>query len=470
MSSRGSFSTVAGCEIASEIRKEPAVLRTKCRQGKTQGRDITRRAPRAEANCLKQERYLAVGPQFSSLAASNAGGQGRRWPLVCSSIPGLVPRQIRYCRKFHEIMPFVADGTKLGIRECQHQFRGRRWNCTTVQGQVSIFGPVLDRGNTSSTPKTPPRAGDSILGPAVNRASREAAFVHAITSAGVAYSVTKACAEGTSPDCGCDNRHKGPPGEGWKWGGCSEDVLFGTKFSRDFVDARIRGRRDGRSAMDRHNNEAGRQGMILAVYSNLRGPSDVLTRIVAKPAGEAQGSVRITILLSKPGESPGQTARLQSIMKNLQLKCKCHGLSGSCEIKTCWWAQPDFRTVGNVLKDKYDSASEMAVERHREPSGMVDSLYPRYSFFKAPGKDDLIYFENSPNFCEPNNSTGSLGTKGRECNITSHGIDGCQLMCCGRGWNTRTELRTEKCHCQFHWCCYVTCQECQKKHQVHTCK
>ncbi|CAH1249306.1 WNT3 [Branchiostoma lanceolatum] len=369
-------------------------------------------------NSPEWRRYLAVGPQFSSLAAANAGGQGRRWPLVCSSIPGLVPRQIRYCRKFHEIMPFVADGTKLGIRECQHQFRGRRWNCTTVQGQVSIFGPVLDRGNISTTPKTPPRAGDSILGPAVNRASREAAFVHAITSAGVAYSVTKACAEGTSPDCGCDNRHKGPPGEGWKWGGCSEDVFFGTKFSRDFVDARIRGRRDGRSAMDRHNNEAGRQ----------------------------------------------------SIMKNLQLKCKCHGLSGSCEIKTCWWAQPDFRTVGNVLKDKYDSASEMAVERHREPSGMVDSLYPRYSFFKAPGKDDLIYFENSPNFCEPNNSTGSLGTKGRECNITSHGIDGCQLMCCGRGWNTRTEMRTEKCHCQFHWCCYVTCQECQKKHQVHTCK
>ena len=88
-------------------------------------------------------------------------------------------------------------------------------------------------------------------------ATRESAFVHAVASAGVAFAVTRSCAEGTSTMCGCDSHHKGPPGEGWKWGGCSEDAEFGVLVSREFADAR-ENRPDARSAMNRHNNEAGR--------------------------------------------------------------------------------------------------------------------------------------------------------------------------------------------------------------------
>ncbi|KAG9355817.1 hypothetical protein JZ751_000659 [Albula glossodonta] len=248
-------------------------------------------------------------------------------------------------------------------------------------------------------------------------ATRESAFVHAIASAGVAFAVTRSCAEGSATICGCDTRHKGPPGEGWKWGGCSEDVEFGSMVSREFADAR-ENRPDARSAMNRHNNEAGRT----------------------------------------------------SINDHMHLKCKCHGLSGSCEVKTCWWSQPDFRVIGDYLKDKYDSASEMVVEKHRESRGWVETLRPKYTFFKPPTERDLVYYENSPNFCEPNPETGSFGTRDRACNLTSHGIDGCDLLCCGRGHNTRTEKRKEKCHCIFHWCCYVSCQECVRVYDVHTCK
>lgn len=81
--------------------------------------------------------------------------------------------------------------------------------------------------------------------------------MHAIASAGVAFAVTRSCAEGTSTICGCDSHHKGPPGEGWKWGGCSEDADFGVLVSREFADAR-ENRPDARSAMNKHNNEAGR--------------------------------------------------------------------------------------------------------------------------------------------------------------------------------------------------------------------
>ncbi|KAM7381218.1 hypothetical protein PAMA_012187 [Pampus argenteus] len=167
---------------------------------------------------------LALGQQYSSLGSQ---------PILCGSIPGLVPKQLRFCRNYIEIMPSVAEGVKLGIQECQHQFRGRRWNCTTIKDNLAIFGPVLDK------------------------ATRESAFVHAIASAGVAFAVTRSCAEGTSTMCGCDSHHKGPPGEGWKWGGCSEDAEFGVLVSREFADAR-ENRPDARSAMNRHNNEAGR--------------------------------------------------------------------------------------------------------------------------------------------------------------------------------------------------------------------
>ncbi|KJH52824.1 hypothetical protein DICVIV_01031 [Dictyocaulus viviparus] len=54
------------------------------------------------------------------------------------------------------------------------------------------------------------------------------------------------------------------------------------------------------------------------------------------------------------------------------------------------------------------------------------------------------------------NSTGKkgiLGTSGRECKHSSYNSDSCDLLCCGRGYNTRLERRMIQCHCKFVWCC-----------------
>lgn len=40
----------------------------------------------------------------------------------------------------------------------------------------------------------------------------------------------------------------------------------------------------------------------------------------------------------------------------MQRKCKCHGLSGSCELKTCWKIFPDLHFIGKILKNKFESA------------------------------------------------------------------------------------------------------------------
>lgn len=56
--------------------------------------------------------------------------------------------------------------------------------------------------------------------------SREKAYVNAITSAGVAYAITKACSRGELNECSCDNKiQRKHAKKNWQWGGCSE-VLF----------------------------------------------------------------------------------------------------------------------------------------------------------------------------------------------------------------------------------------------------
>lgn len=53
------------------------------------------------------------------------------------------------------------------------------------------------------------------------------------------YSVTRACAQGTLVGCGCDDTVRKQDTEGqFEWGGCSENLQFGAKFSEEFVDTK----------------------------------------------------------------------------------------------------------------------------------------------------------------------------------------------------------------------------------------
>lgn len=107
---------------------------------------------------------------------------------------------------------------------------------------------------------------------------RETGFVYAISSAGVAHSVSRACSMGRLISCGCDpssytSRTTGSVGgvgkstqvasrDGgsatqWKWGGCSHNLEFGLDFSKQFLDGReVAG--DIQSTVNLHNNQAGR--------------------------------------------------------------------------------------------------------------------------------------------------------------------------------------------------------------------
>ncbi|XP_067683611.1 protein Wnt-2b-A-like isoform X2 [Haliotis asinina] len=311
--------------------------------------------------------------------------------VLCDNIPGLVGKQRRLCRSHPDVMVSLREGARLGVEECQNQFESQRWNCSTLDRDASVFGKVMLKG------------------------SREAAFVYAISSAGVVHAITRACSNGELHDCACDPSKKGTSSDSrgeFDWGGCSDWVQYGSKFSRMFIDAKERKVRDARALMNLHNNRAGRR----------------------------------------------------AVKRFRKLECKCHGVSGSCAIRTCWLAMQDFRRVGDYLKTKYNGATQVMM--NQEGTGLIVANKNH----KRPTRSDLVYFEMSPDYCLRDLEIGSLGTAGRVCNKSSMGTDGCDIMCCGRGYDTKTVRKIEKCECKFHWCCFVRCKECHRMVDVHTCK
>lgn len=155
--------------------------------------------------------------------------------------------------------------------------------------------------------------------------------MNAITAAGIAYTIAKACSMGELVECSCDKnlvRHnvllnnnqmttfdniknsnnnsnnrnrtkkprkngnnkkqrnfnkkaqrKAPPtalpsdgpglpvvGENWEWSGCDDNVNFGNRKSKDFLDARFRRRSDIKTLVKIHNNDAGRLVSCFYLY------------------------------------------------------------------------------------------------------------------------------------------------------------------------------------------------------------
>lgn len=304
----------------------------------------------------------------------------------CTQIDVLAPHQRELCGRSQNILDIIALGAGMGIDECQYQFQDRRWNCTTYN-ETDVFGKVL------------------------KLKTREKAYVYAVSSAGVMYAITKACAKGELNICNCDSKVTAEEtGGNYMWGGCSHNVQFGDRFAREFVDSN-ENRLQDEGLMNLWNNNAGRK----------------------------------------------------AIHGNMKLLCKCHGVSGSCSQKICWRTMGSFRNIGSALKDKFDGAARVQHNMRKNRLKAIDQNQ------KKPSKRDLVYIQESPDFCNIDERYGILGTRGRECNKTSYGLDGCNLMCCGRGYHTTVESITDDCECKFVWCCDVVCQKCTNQVQRHFC-
>ncbi|KAK4807244.1 hypothetical protein QYF61_006305 [Mycteria americana] len=436
------------------------------------------------------------------------------------SLQLLSRKQRKLIRQNPGILHSVSSGLQTAIKECKWQFRNRRWNCPTSQGP-NIFGKIVNRGEAAGRREAARGSPDPLrdtpeLGrwakhpwftaghhqpparhqPLVATGCRETAFIFAITSAGVTHSVARSCSEGSIESCTCDYRRRGPGGPDWHWGGCSDNIDFGRLFGREFVDSSEKGR-DLRFLMNLHNNEAGRMvrargatgsagvggvtGMGTATETPSLSPcmgwdpfgwaehdATPWGSGVREYGGPRGGSQAAHGTLRPPPPPP----RLQTVFSEMRQECKCHGMSGSCTVRTCWMRLPTFRAVGDVLKDRFDGASRVIYGNkgsNRASRVELHHLEPENPAHKPPSPHDLVYFEKSPNFCTYSGKTGTAGTAGRFCNSSSPGLDGCELLCCGRGYRTRTQRVTERCNCTFHWCCHVSCLNCTNTQVLHEC-
>ncbi|TNN21886.1 Protein Wnt-16 [Liparis tanakae] len=141
-------------------------------------------------------------------------------------------------------------------------------------------------------------------------------------------------------------------------------------------------------------------------------------------------------------------------------RCRCHGVSGSCAVRSCWRSLAAPQQVGAHLKERYERSARLA-----RPGRKTRRKERR----RAPA-DRLVFLNTSPNYCLADARRGVAGTAGRRCRRAAGGAAGCALLCCGRGYDTRQRRRQRRCHCKFSWCCRVRCRRCESMEHLHRCK
>ncbi|RMC04643.1 hypothetical protein DUI87_17811 [Hirundo rustica rustica] len=225
----------------------------------------------------------------------------------------------------------------------------------------------------------------------LKRGFKETAFLYAISSAGLTHAMAKACSAGRMERCTCDEAPDLENREAWQWGGCGDNLKYSNKFVKEFLGRKPN--KDLRARVDFHNNLVG----------------------------------------------------MKVIKAGVETTCKCHGVSGSCTVRTCWRQLSPFHEIGKQLKQKYETSLKVGSTTN-EATGEGDISPPKKSIpghsDQIPRTTDLVYIDDSPSFCLM--SRYSPGTSGRKCYKDKN----CDSICCGRGHNTQSRVVTRPCQCQ----------------------
>ncbi|KAK6725543.1 hypothetical protein RB195_004079 [Necator americanus] len=243
------------------------------------------------------------------------------------------------CRTQPAIVIAAFEGIQDAMAQCADRMRFQQWDCSNV-GHIMHDPPILKYGY------------------------RESALIWALSSAGAAWGVATACAQGWIDDCSC--AHDGQPG--WEYGGCSFSVQHGITASRKLLTKTPVVRTPLRS-VEKHNLKAG----------------------------------RLTLIAS----------------------CKCHGVSGSCQQKTCWKKTATLDHITDYLVEKYARARMLVGDQKAKNA-------------------DLVFIELSPDPCQQQTTSGRVCAWRNE----THTQGDCARLCCGKGFKITHEVIHYKCDCK----------------------
>ncbi|KAH0626934.1 hypothetical protein JD844_002237 [Phrynosoma platyrhinos] len=458
---------------------------------------MTESVIKSEPCCISSSSFSLTGKealtQFPLLGPSTNAAHWKAHLKQCDLLR-LSRKQKRLCRREPGLAETLRDAIRLGVLECQYQFRNERWNCS-LDGRADLlkrgrnaplivirnveearsFWEFLEKARKRERRERKERQEDSTNTPIEERERerrtsnikyderkksrdreergkfvrrvkgrddinplskeseeetvrdlislegtqeegfKETAFLYAVSSAALTHSLARACSAGRMERCTCDDSPDLENRKAWQWGVCGDNLKYSTRFLKNFLGQKKVGK-DLRAKVDIHNTNVG----------------------------------------------------IKAVKNGLKTTCKCHGVSGSCAVRTCWKQLSPFHETGKLLKLRYDGAVKV-FSATNDAVGHSELVSPQHHSHLAKGPTpprptDLVYMEDSPSFCRP--SRYSVGTAGRTCSREAN----CDSMCCGRGYNIQTRMVTFSCHCQVQWCCYVECQQCMQEEVVYTCK
>lgn len=244
-------------------------------------------------------------------------------------------------------MPIVARGLKTAIEECQLRFTNSRWNCTLVLHD-SLNNNNNYQDNNHLIGERVKLSSGQLFGDVMKQPNRERSFLNAIFAAGLAHAMTKACSQGELPEeCSCDKRIKSKNRGKIEWVACSDDIDYGAKFSRDFTDSTADANEsDVISMINGHNYEVGRR-----VFKS-----------------------------------------------STDITCTCFNDDSNslCQTKRCWKHLGPFSDIGDELMRRYESATHMQLSS-KDPH----KLRPVRRGVRKPKRKDLVYIDESPDYCSP---------------------------------------------------------------------
>lgn len=83
-------------------------------------------------------------------------------------------------------------------------------------------------------------------------------------------------------------------------------------------------------------------------------------------------------------------------------KCRCHGTSGSCTMKTCWMQLAPFSEMAKILRGRYEKAVHVKMNNKRNAiaAETIEELVDKSN------AERLVYLVSSPNYCKMNKKRG----------------------------------------------------------------